>query len=59
MRVATIDPYAQAHGAPFHARLNTASPEVFGRGLVTGTGRVNEAVSQPITEKASDTQLRG
>jgi len=50
-----IDPYAQAHGAPFRARLNTASPEVFGRGLVTGTGRVNEAVSQPITEKGSDT----
>ena len=58
-RGAMIDPYAQAHGAPFHARLNTASPEVFGRGLVTGTGRVNEAVSQPITEKASGTQLRG
>ena len=54
-RGAMIDPYAQAHGAPFRARLNTASPEVFGRGLVTGTGRVNEAVSQPITEKGSDT----
>ena len=45
---ATLDPVA-----------NAASPEVFGRGLVTGTGRVNEAVSQPITEKASGTQLRG
>jgi len=57
--MATIDPYVQTLGAPFHARSNAASPEVFGCWPTTGTGRVNEAVSQPVAEKASDTQLRG